>query len=335
MSRYNVLILTDHSSHSDQNSIYALAKTMKAHPRCSSVWVASRGLSENASFYQDQIADELYGAEVMSDFAHSADGHYFKRGLTRLNREDFQIVFMRLPRPISDEFLFWVEDVFADTAVIINRPSGIAITSSKKFLLNVESHCPPMRYCQSVDEIMYFSQQMDIVLKPLKEYGGKGILKISQNQLDDGSAIHDKESYLRAMESTIIQDGYLAMKYLKNVHRGDKRILVANGVPLAASTRYPAKGSWLCNVAQGGTSRVDYVTEEEREMIASISPLLLEYGILIYGADTLVDDDGKRVLSEINTLSIGGFAQAEAQTSKPILKTTINAMIEYADEHYV
>jgi glutathione synthase len=42
-----------------------------------------------------------------------------------------------------------------------------------------------------------------------------------------------------------------------------------------------------------------------------------------------MDDNGKRVLSEINTLSIGGFPQAETQTGQPILQQTIDGIINY------
>jgi glutathione synthase len=126
-------------------------------------------------------------------------------------------------------------------------------------------------------------------------------------------------------------EGFLAMEFLKNVSQGDKRILVLNGQILASSLRLPAEESWLCNVAQGGHSVAAEATSEEIKIIETISPKLLEAGILIFGVDTLVANDGKRILSEINTLSIGGFPQAEKQTKKPILQQTINGIIKYVD----
>ncbi|MEL7221577.1 MAG: hypothetical protein AAGJ93_09680, partial [Bacteroidota bacterium] len=62
-------------------------------------------------------------------------------------------------------------------------------------------------------------------------------------------------------------------------------------------------------------------------------PRLQEAGVLIYGVDTLMGDDGKRVLSEINTLSIGGFPQAEAQSGRPIISQTIELLFNYVDQH--
>ena len=121
------------------------------------------------------------------------------------------------------------------------------------------------------------------------------------------------------------------MKYLKNVTQGDKRILVVGGKIMAASLRLPAPNSWLCNVAQGGISVPSELEKEEIDIIKTISPRLEQEGIFIFGADTLVNDDGKRILSEINTLSIGGFPQAEKQTGKPIVQDTINKIIKYID----
>ena len=139
------------------------------------------------------------------------------------------------------------------------------------------------------------------------------------------------ESVVQAMQEEFDPEGYLAMKFLKNVSQGDKRILVVGDEVLAASLRIPAEDSWLCNVAQGGTSVAAEVSEEEYEIVRGISKKLNAEGILIYGVDTLVNDDGLRTLSEINTLSIGGFPQAEQQTGKPIIKRMIEKIFDYAD----
>jgi glutathione synthase len=42
----------------------------------------------------------------------------------------------------------------------------------------------------------------------------------------------------------------------------------------------------------------------------------------MYGVDTLMGDDEKRILSEINTTSIGGIIQMEKQQGKALTKAT-------------
>ena len=70
------------------------------------------------------------------------------------------------------------------------------------------------------------------------------------------------------------------MQFLEGVRNGDKRVLVVNGQILAASLRLPAPDSWLCNVAQGGTSIAAEVTPEEQRMVAEIAPALLAKGVV-------------------------------------------------------
>jgi len=49
----------------------------------------------------------------------------------------------------------------------------------------------------------------------------------------------------------------------------------------------------------------------------------------MYGVDTLVNDEGKRVLSEINTTSIGGLPQIEAMTGQPVVEKAAGLIWDY------
>ena len=330
MKPIKVLVLTDHSGHSAENSIYSLIREISLHPQCHSIYVASRGLKENNSFFFNSNRDALFGAKVGHDFEYNSKGSKYSEGLQQLNTKDFGLVFMRVPRPIPDSFLTWIEEIF-NHAVIINKPSGIIETSNKSYLLNYPSLCPPMRLCNSIEEIKSFSKEFPIVLKPLRAYGGKGILKVTSGFVDDGRNNYPFEKFFSVSEN-FDPEGYLGMKYLKNVNEGDKRILVVGGEIMASSLRLPAEDSWLCNVAQGGRSVPSEVTNDEINIIEKINKDLIRKGILIYGVDTLTDDDGKRILSEINTLSIGGFPQAQSQSGRPIISQTIQKMFSYVND---
>ncbi len=331
IKEYRILVLTDHTGHSDQNSIYAILNQMLVHPRCHSIDIASRGLKENTLFFDGMQREALLGTSLTKDFQYTISGKYYKINLRKLKVKDYDLVLLRLPRPISDEFLEWLAEVFSHASVI-NNPRGIIITSNKKYLVNFPKICPDARLCYSIEEIYQEIAKYPIVLKPLKEYGGRGILRINGDLIDDGTKEYDTEIYLKAMEEIIERDGYLSMRYLKNVHQGDKRILIAGGEILAASLRIPKEGSWLCNIAQGGKSEAAKITKTEKEIINHINPKLQSHGILIYGVDTLVDDNGERVLSEINTLSIGGFLQTEMNTNRPIIKKLLDKIFEHADK---
>jgi glutathione synthase len=305
------LVLTDHPGHSDQNSLYALVTTLARDPRCRYVDVASRGAEQNEEFFGGGGA-LVQGFRVKEELRYSQAGQRFTTRLQPLDSTTYDVIWLRLPHPVPDKFFTALSAL--PTGLIVNEPDGIRQTSTKEFLLRFPEWTPPARLVRTQEDVAAFVRLHPIVLKPLRDYGGRGIRRI------DGPG---------AASGTDLREPYLAMKFLKNVSEGDKRILVVNGRILAASLRLPPPGEWLCNVARGGTSVMAEVTEREREMVAALAPELLGRGICFAGIDTLTDDDGRRVLSEINTLSIGGFPQAEAQTGRPIVQYTIDELFHY------
>lgn len=125
----------------------------------------------------------------------------------------------------------------------------------------------------------------------------------------------------------------LAMKFLKNVVLGDKRTIVANTRILGSAIRMPAADHWICNVAQGGHALPAVPDEDELKIEARLTPLLYEKGIVLYGFDTLVDDDGKRVLSEINTMSVGGLLPLQEMIGNPVVMNSATGILDYVDSH--
>ncbi len=331
MKRYRILALTDHRNHSDQNSLYPLLRGIHAHRQCESVYVASRGFERNSSFFQAENTTPLFASKVHESFDYTEDSISYISDIQVINPEDIDILILRLPRPISDDFLIWVKEIFSGS-LIINEPKGIIETSSKAYLLNFPELCPSMRLCESISDVLHAAKRYPIVLKPLKEYGGKGILKINGLQLDDGQGIHHTEEYLESISEPLKTEGYLSMKYLKNVTEGDKRILIVDGEIMTSVLRIPAEGSWLCNIAQGGRAIPSNPTKNEHYIIQKLSPYLKKAGIFMYGIDTLMDDNGKRILSEINTLSIGGFISGESKNGNPLVEKTVKKLFKYADE---
>lgn len=325
----NILLLTDHLGHSAENSIYALARKIQARSDCQRVAVVSRSNAANAPFFYDNQAIELEACEVNPSFDFQVTGYQFINNTKTISLAEYDWIFLRLPRPIADSFFPFLCKSFSE-ARIINRPSGIEETSNKSFLLQIPEFCPPIRLCTRLDDIEDFRQHFAIVLKPLKEYGGRGILKIENNLVWEGNNPIPIDFQQFAMQyNTQDKQSYLAMKFLKNVSQGDKRIIVANGRIITAAMRFPPAGSWMCNVSQGGSSYSTEVDKQEKEIVESISPILLSKGIVLYGLDTLLNDENRRVISEINTLSVGGIAPSERNSGKPVVNEVVNEVFEY------
>lgn len=326
MKKFKLLVLTDHSTHSKENSLYALMKALREHPACELIDVASRGNSINAGFFHSFYDNRPFVSRVTDNFTYHNDGRCFKQDLKRISLREYDAIFLRLPHPTPKDFWPFLRTNFPENH-IFNRPSGVEYSSSKAFLLEVPELCPPIELCRTPEDILAFKSQFPIVLKPLRGYGGEGIIKIDGEEVWLGMEKIDFNAFLDSLSAN--PQEYLGMKYLKNVHQGDKRVVVINGHIYGASLRLPATNSWLCNNSQGGSSGVAKADSEEIYIAQRLHAVLSELGVIFFGFDTLVDDDGKRVLSEVNTMSIGGIMQIDRESNEPLLEKAAGWIWDY------
>ncbi len=329
MKKNSILILTDHSGHSKENALYDLAVKMHLSERTSQVDIASRGNKINDDFFGCGRHAAIHGCTIDEGLAYAAEDHPLGKELRLVDKTSYDLIWLRLPPPLSLEFLKYLKEVFPEQ-IIVNDPLAIYETGSKEFLLNFPSVCPPMRLCNSVEDISNFAQEFPIVLKPFREYGGKGLVRIDRDIAYVGQQKMSVDEFLESLHNNEVE--YLGVRFLKNVDQGDKRIIVVNGEVMGASLRLPASGSWICNVAMGGTSHYADITEEEYQIIKTVDPVLNKMGIVMYGIDTLVGDDGKRVLSELNTTSIGGLPQISRLLGEPLVEKAIDLIWDYYEE---
>jgi len=327
MIKFRMLVLTDHAAHTSENSVYSLLHELRKHPRCQQIDVASRAVPKNALFFEHCLQRSLYVAPVDEGFRFRPDGASFKTRLRTASLREYDVILLRIPPPVPDKFWDFLTRIYPENQ-IINRPSGLRETSSKHFLLRVADLCPPIRICKTAEDILEFKSLFPIVLKPPKNYGGNGIVKVDGDRVWTGSSSIPLAQFLEQFKANPVE--YLGMKFLRNVvDQGDKRIVIANRQILGASIRLPAKGSWMCNVAQGGSAIPAEPDSDERAIAARLIPMLYDMGVVFFGFDTLVDDEGRRTLSEINTLSVGGLLQIAQFTGRPIVKEAADLLWEY------
>ncbi len=326
MKKYKVLILTDHTNHGKENSVYPISNTLLKHPLTNRVDIATRGILENDNFFKYLKPEKIWATEVNEKFGFSENGLLFKQNMKKVNLSDYDLIWLRLPPPVDKSFLSFLDIEYSDH-FIINAPSGIYETGSKAFLMKFRELCAPMRICNSIEDIIQLKKRFPIVLKPFHEYGGKGIIRIDGEKVWYGKEQMTFSELIANLEKRKIE--YLGVKYLKNVVQGDKRIVVIDGKIMGASLRLPSNDSWICNIAMGGTSHITDINEEENKIIKVVNPVLSKMGIVMYGIDTLVDDNGKRVLSEINTTSIGGLPQIALLKKLPLIEEAIDLIWSY------
>jgi len=326
MKQYRLLILTDHTNHSKENSLYAIADKMREHPYCKQLDIATRGIVENNSFFNEEQSDYLYVKTIKEPFVFDANGASYLRDFKKEFIDKYDLIFLRMPPPLSRSFVQFLTKTFSKQ-FIINNPLGIYETGTKEFLTNFSEICPPLKICKSINDIIELKKHFPIVLKPFREYAGKGIVRIDGDKVWEGNEVTTFEHFIEKKKDDKFE--YLGVKFLKNVSQGDKRIVVVDGKIMGASLRLPVENSWLCNAAMGGSSNKTEITRAERNIVKTINSTLSEMGIVMYGVDTLVSDNGERVLSEINATSIGGLPQIEKLTNKPVVAEAANLIWEY------
>ena len=327
IGKYRILILTDHRIHSPVESIYRMAQKMSQWDLCEHIHVVSRGLPENEAFFSAPTDIPLTAIEVSRDFYHSEEGKAFGKEQFLVSPLDYEVVMLRLPRVNSMTFFSQIGQLIPPHR-IINQPEGIIRTGSKEYLQTFSAYSPPMRICRTVGDILDFKAQFPIVLKPFNNSGGKGIIRLDGDMAYRGHEVTTWAQVLPTIKEEI-QKGYLAVKFLKNVSQGDKRIIVVNGEIVSAALRIPQKGSWLCNVSMGAHSIQAAPDKNELEIVNRVAPELLKQGVVLFGMDTLVDDTGKRVLSELNTSCVNGIYPAELASGRPVVQHTVDKLADY------
>jgi glutathione synthase len=325
-----LLVLTDHAGHSQHNSVYALVRALIQQSDVQSIHACSRSDNRNKLFFEGKGDPHFWAITCDETFAYPAH-ELFDQKTELYHLQDFDSIFLRLPRPIHPAFFDFLSHHF-DERQIVNRPSGIKKTGSKAFLLNFDQYVAPMKLCLSWNDIRLFANEYVCVLKPLEDYGGRGIVRIDGETVNQNGVNISRSNFYRQYQD--YPRPYLAMKYLKHVSAGDKRIVVAGGEVLTCSLRRPAKDNWLCNVAQGGSDEMATPDERELAIIEYIQPKLKAEGIFYYGLDTLMNDDGQRVISEINTLSIGGIAPGEITSGRPLAQIFARNFVAYLKNNH-
>jgi len=306
---------------------------MAKNSASASIRVASRANPRNDSFFVRHEDSRVAVVEVDDDFAYRGDGGPLETADVLCDVSECDVLFLRIDRPVEDSFLDFVSTHVSEQQ-IINRPSGIKKTGSKEFLLQFEDLCPPMKLCSSISDVKEMLAQFPIVLKPLHSFGGKGLIRLSGTSAWREAVPTDVAAVMNDLNSKFASGlRYLAMRFLEQVSLGDKRVIVVNGKVMGATLRLPKDGSWLCNLSSGGSAHFAETDEDEQEIANQVGPVVHDAGVVIFGFDTLVNDDGRRVLSEINTLNVGGLLEAEENSGRPIIKESADLIWAYVREN--
>jgi glutathione synthase len=99
------------------------------------------------------------------------------------------------------------------------------------------------------------------------------------------------------------REPHVIQKFIPEIAKGDKRIVLVDGEIAGAINRVPGEGEIRSNLAVGGTAAKTELTAVEQEICATLGPELEQRGIIFAGIDVI----GGRWLTEINVTSPTGI----------------------------
>ena len=235
----------------------------------------------------------------------------------------FDAVLMRQDPPFDFEYVaatWLLERAEAEGARIFNRPRAIRDHNEKIAITEFPQFTATTLVARDAVDLNAFVDELgDVILKPLDGMGGSSIFRVRR---DDPNR--------HVIIETITAHGtrsIMAQRYLAQIARGDKRILLIAGEPVPyCLARIPRPGESRGNLAAGGSGVAQPLSDRDREIAATLGPILAARGLLLVGLDVIGD-----CLTEINVTSPTCFVEIAQQSGCDVAARFIDALEKAAE----
>jgi glutathione synthase len=238
---------------------------------------------------------------------------------------DFDAVIQRKDPPFDMEYIYGtylLEMAERQGARVFNKPSAIRDHNEKLSIAQFSQYTSPTLVSSSAARLRAFhSEHKDVILKPLDGMGGAGIFRVREDGMNLGAVIES----LTVLETQTI----MVQKYIPEIVKGDKRILLINGKPVPfALARIPQGGEVRGNLAAGGIGVAQPLTDRDREIAEDLGPQLAARGLLLVGLDVI-----GTCLTEVNVTSPTCFQEITDQTGFNVPAMFIDAVEQQVSAH--
>ena len=229
-------------------------------------------------------------------------GDHFSLGdEVEVDLSDFDVVWLRQDPPFDMGYITTTHilDMIHPDTLVVNDPTWVRNYPEKLLVLDFPDLTPPTMIARDLATLKDFrARHGDVILKPLYGNGGAGVFKLRQDDSNLAS--------LHEMFTGINREPLIMQKFLPDVSKGDKRVILVDGEPVGAINRVPAAGETRSNMHVGGRPEKVELTARDLEICAAIGPLLREKGQIFVGIDVIGD-----WLTEINVTSPTGLQELE------------------------
>jgi glutathione synthase len=214
---------------------------------------------------------------------------------------DFDVVWLRQDPPFDMGYITTTHilDMIHPKTLVVNDPFWVRNYPEKLLVLRFPDLIPPTAIARDLQTIRDFkARHGDIILKPLYGNGGAGVFRLDANDRNLSS--------LHEMFSAINREPLIVQKFIPAVSKGDKRVILVDGVAVGAINRVPLQGETRSNMHAGGRPEKVGLTPRDLEICAAIGPTLRDHGQVFVGIDVIGD-----YLTEINVTSPTGIQELE------------------------
>ena len=227
--------------------------------------------------------------------------HYRLGAEAEVDLAEFDVVWLRQDPPFDMFYITTTHllDRIHPKTLVVNDPFWVRNSPEKLLVLNFPDLTPPTTIARDLATIRAFKERHgDVILKPLYGNGGAGVFRLTS---DDRNL-----SSLHELFTGFSREPLIVQKYLPDVTKGDKRVILVDGDPVGAINRVPAAGETRSNMHVGGRPEKIGLTERDLEICARIGPVLREKGQVFVGIDVI-----GTWLTEINVTSPTGIQELE------------------------
>jgi len=213
----------------------------------------------------------------------------------------FDVVWLRQDPPFDMGYITTTHllDMIHPRTLVVNDPFWVRNSPEKLLVLRFADLTPPTAIARDLATIRAFkARHSDIILKPLYGNGGAGVFRLDAGDRNLAS--------LHELFCSINREPLIVQKFLPDVVKGDKRVILVDGQPVGAINRVPLSGETRSNMHAGGRPEPARLTPRDLEICAVIGPVLKEKGQIFVGIDVIGD-----WLTEINVTSPTGLQELE------------------------
>lgn len=244
-------------------------------------------------------------------------GNHFTLGALRdVDLAEYDVVWLRQDPPFDMGYITSTHllDMLPERTLVVNNSFWVRNYPEKLLVLTFPDLTPPTMIARDLATLKEFKDKHgDIILKPLYGNGGAGVFRLDPNDRNLNS--------LHELFAGINREPLIAQKFLPDVSKGDKRVILVDGEPVGAINRVPAEGETRSNMHVGGRAEKVELTARDREICAKIGPLLREKDQIFVGIDVIGG-----WLTEINVTSPTGIQELERFDGSNVAETIWKAI---------